>query len=130
MTFSQSISHVLTHYADFRGRAARSEYWWWGLFSFLLNVVFQVIESGFADHSSAVGTVFFLAFALVSMVVGLGLIIPSLAVSVRRFHDMDRSGWWLLLGLTGIGALVIFFWFMRKGTEGPNRFGPDPLEFH
>lgn len=68
------------------------------------------------------------AFTPISTLVGLALLLPSLAVGVRRFHDMNRTGWWLLLAFTGIGTIIVFFWFMVKGTVGPNRFGPDPLE--
>ena len=57
----------------------------------------------------------------------LGVIIPMLAVTVRRLHDMDKSGWWILLGFTGIGALVLLYWYVQRGTTGPNQFGEDPL---
>lgn len=57
----------------------------------------------------------------------LGIIIPMLAVTVRRLHDMDKSGWWILLGFTGIGALVLLYWYVQRGTTGPNQFGEDPL---
>jgi uncharacterized membrane protein YhaH (DUF805 family) len=59
--------------------------------------------------------------------VSLLLLLPGVAVSVRRLHDLDRSGWWLLLTLTGIGIILLLIWDCMRGTPGPNRFGPDPL---
>jgi uncharacterized membrane protein YhaH (DUF805 family) len=57
----------------------------------------------------------------------LALFLPGLAVSVRRLHDLDRTGWWLLIILTGIGLILLLIWFCLRGTTGPNRYGPDPL---
>lgn len=133
MNFGQAVSSVLGNYATFSGRAPRSEYWCWVLFSIILNWVtafidtalfgtFALVHFGDASYIGAADV-----FTPITTIVGLLLILPSLAVGARRFHDMDRTGWWLLIGLTGIGALVIFFWFMVKGTPGPNRYGPDPL---
>jgi uncharacterized membrane protein YhaH (DUF805 family) len=56
--------------------------------------------------------------------------LPSLALASRRLHDIDRTAWWLLIALTGIGAVVLVVWFCFKGTPGANRFGPDPLQSH
>jgi uncharacterized membrane protein YhaH (DUF805 family) len=55
------------------------------------------------------------------------LLLPGLAVSARRLHDLDRTAWWLLLLLTGIGVILLIIWDCMRGTQGPNRFGPDPL---
>ena len=62
-------------------------------------------------------------FSYVTMAVGLALILPSLAVSVRRLHDIDRTGWWVLIGLTVIGTIVLIYWACLPGTPGSNRFG-------
>jgi uncharacterized membrane protein YhaH (DUF805 family) len=59
---------------------------------------------------------------------GLALMLPGIAVSIRRLHDLDRTGWWLLILFTIIGAILLLVWFCMRGTVGPNRFGPDPLE--
>jgi uncharacterized membrane protein YhaH (DUF805 family) len=64
----------------------------------------------------------------VQTIVGLALLLPGLAVSIRRLHDLDRTGWWILIALTGIGAILLIIWYVMKGTDGPNRFGPDPLD--
>ena len=61
------------------------------------------------------------------MVVSLALLLPGVAVSVRRLHDLDRTGWWLLVVFTGIGIILLVIWDCMKGTNGPNRYGADPL---
>jgi uncharacterized membrane protein YhaH (DUF805 family) len=61
------------------------------------------------------------------VIVGLGLVLPSLAVGIRRLHDGNRSGWWWLIAFTIIGVIVLLVWFVQKGTTGENRYGPDPL---
>ncbi|MFK8250602.1 DUF805 domain-containing protein [Ancylobacter terrae] len=127
MNILQAVASVLGQYASFEGRATRSEYWWWVVFSVAVNWITGLIDVVMFGPFSLLVYGELRMFTPISTLVGLALIIPSLAVGARRFHDMDRSGWWLLIGFSGIGAVVIFFWFMMKGTDGPNRFGPDPL---
>ncbi|MBS7545820.1 DUF805 domain-containing protein [Ancylobacter oerskovii] len=127
MGFTQAIASVLGKYATFEGRAPRSEYWWWVLFTILLNWVLSFADLALFGAFSFIATGDVHVFTPLTTIVGIALILPCIAVAVRRFHDMNRTGWWVLIGLTGIGALVLFFWFMVKGTEGPNRFGEDPL---
>lgn len=123
MGFQEAVKKCLSNYANFDGRAARSEYWWFALFLFLGNFVFGMLDAflfggmGQGQQVSILGAIFSLAVFL-----------PSLAVGARRLHDVDKSGWWLLLVLIPIlGALVLLFFFVQKGTAGDNRFGPDPL---
>lgn len=101
MTFPDAVRSVLSQYAGFRGRAPRSEYWWWYLFTVLVNVVTTGIDR---VTDAAVGVSF------VGAVVSLGLVIPTLAVSVRRLHDSGLSGWWLLAplsaALVGTGLVI------------------------
>ena len=62
-------------------------------------------------------------------IAALALFLPGLAVSIRRLHDRDKSGWWVLLAFIPlIGAIILLIWFIMRGTQGPNRFGPDPLQ--
>ena len=114
MGFGQAISSGFNNYVNFSGRASRSEYWFWTLFAILVTVVAQIIDG-------------VIGMQLLSVIASLGLLLPGLAVSVRRLHDLDRTGWWLLLLLTGIGAIVLLIFYCMKGTDGPNSFGPDPL---
>lgn len=127
MTFSQSIASVFSQYASFTGRAPRSEYWWFVLFSVIVQWLAGLVDWVlFADYSFwRYGETDL--FTPISSILVLALLLPWLSVSARRFHDMDRTAWWLLLYLTGIGSIIIFFWFMFRGTPGPNRYGPDPL---
>ena len=121
MNFQQAVQSVFSNYAKFRGRAARSEFWWFQLFIVLGGIVAAVLD--LLANSNVLGgeplaTLFYLA-----------TIIPGLAVSVRRLHDTDSSGWWLLLGLIPlIGMIVLIVWWCLEGSKGYNRFGADPLQ--
>lgn len=119
----------LRRYAEFEGRARRSEYWLFTLFQVLVGLglfIALALVGGIADFNSdggsALAGVLFLAFAIFA----LAMFIPSLAVSIRRLHDADKSGFWLLLGFIPFGGVVVFIFTLLDGTPGPNRFGPDP----
>jgi uncharacterized membrane protein YhaH (DUF805 family) len=115
MNFTQAISSGFSNYVNFSGRAIRSEYWYWVLFVCLAEVVTSIVD-------------YAIGFNLTTGLFGLAVLLPGIAVSVRRLHDLDRSGWWLFLGVIPlIGAIVLIVWFCSRGTVGPNRFGPDPL---
>jgi uncharacterized membrane protein YhaH (DUF805 family) len=121
MNLDEAISSGFRHYFDFSGRAIRSEYWYWTLLTSLVLLVIGVIDERL-NPGLELGVV-----SYVNMIVTLGLLVPTLAVSARRLHDIDRTGWWLLLAFTVIGGLVLIYWACLRGTVGPNRFGPDPL---
>jgi uncharacterized membrane protein YhaH (DUF805 family) len=115
MNFSQAITSGFSNYVNFSSRAIRSEYWYWVLFIILAEIVTSIID-------------FALGFQLTTGIFGLATFLPSLAIAIRRLHDLDRSGWWILLVLIPlIGAIVLIVWYCSKGTEGSNRFGPDRL---
>ncbi|MBC6436559.1 MAG: DUF805 domain-containing protein [Rhodobacteraceae bacterium] len=122
MSFTDAIGTCLRKYATFQGRARRAEYWWFQLF-----LVLACFAVGFLD-----GLLFGVPTEGVGVLVSLFLLatfLPTLAVAVRRLHDTDRSGWWLLLGLIPlIGQILLIIWYATKGTRGKNRFGPDPLD--
>jgi uncharacterized membrane protein YhaH (DUF805 family) len=102
-------------YAVFSGRAQRKEYWLFHLFFWVMLLVVP-----FAD-------ILFVGLGVVLLLITtLALFIPSLAVAVRRLHDINKSGWWLLLYLIPFGFLVLLVFFCLDGTKGENRFGPDP----
>jgi uncharacterized membrane protein YhaH (DUF805 family) len=115
LDFIEAIRSGFRNYATFSGRAPRSEFWYWTLFGILASAAAGIID----------GALF--PIGLFAPLVSLLLFLPGLAVSVRRLHDLDRSGWWLLLILTGIGIILLLIWDCMRGTSGPNRFGPDPL---
>lgn len=123
MNFSEAVRAVLNKYATFEGRARRAEYWYFVLLTTVLSIAAQII--GVAGRDGGLITLLLLgALALIS----LALIIPGIAVSVRRLHDTGRSGWFLLLGLIPVvGGILLLVWTCSRGTEGPNRFGADPI---
>jgi len=110
----------LQKYADFAGRAPRAEYWWFYLLYLVALIVAMIVDS-------IIGSRLFLSYGLASTLVGLGFLVPMLAAGIRRLHDTDHSGWWLLIGLVPlIGVIVLLIFFVSGGTAGPNRFGEDP----
>jgi uncharacterized membrane protein YhaH (DUF805 family) len=123
MDFMTSVRTVLGKYVTFSGRAQRSEYWWYALFTFVTSIVLSILD-GILFGVTAAGQ----SIGILSGLFSLAVLLPSIAVGVRRLHDLDKSGWWLLLALIPIlGFLVLLYFFIQRGTEGPNRFGPDPL---
>jgi uncharacterized membrane protein YhaH (DUF805 family) len=133
LNFSQAVKSVYSKYVTFSGRAARSEYWWYTLFSFIVSIVIMFVESALGLGQGAVSSGdggFSAAYSggILSILWSLGNLLPAIAVGVRRLHDTDRSGWWLLIALIPlIGLIVLLVFFCSKGTTGPNRFGGDPL---
>jgi uncharacterized membrane protein YhaH (DUF805 family) len=116
MRFGQAVAHVLRNYATFSGRAPRSELWWFSLFTLLLGLACNIVDAGLGTHD------------VIRRLVSLAMLLPSIAVGVRRLHDIDRSGWWSLLALVPlVGWVVLIVWYCTRGTPGANRFGPDLL---
>ena len=118
MDFFGAIKSGFHNYATFSGRAARSEFWFWVLFAVIVTAAGGVIDEALLPNSQN---------GLVAPLIALALLLPGIAVSVRRLHDVDRAGWWLLIYFTGIGIIFLIIWYCTIGTTGPNRFGPDPL---
>ncbi|MCD8285282.1 MAG: DUF805 domain-containing protein [Prevotellaceae bacterium] len=105
MTFKESVRKCFTEYATFKGRASRPEFWWFFLANFVLQVLFWALRR------------FFPYVDVVTRLITILLILPNLAVSVRRMHDTERCGWWVLLPIVNL-----IFWAL-PGTPGENRFG-------
>jgi uncharacterized membrane protein YhaH (DUF805 family) len=115
----------LKRYADFNGRSSRKEYWMFTLLIGLATLVMMLLIT--ANTSPfGMGTVGTMAVAI--LIVGLcGILVPSIAVQVRRFHDQDKSGWFALLNLIPYaGSLIVLVFMLLPGTEGDNQYGPDP----
>lgn len=108
MTFVESIKTCFSKYADFNGRASRSEFWWFALFCIVAGFVASMIST------------------ILSLLFYLGILLPSIAAGARRLHDTDRSGWLQLIGFIPLVGLIMLYFYAQEPKE-PNRFGP-PLE--
>ncbi|GGT79803.1 MULTISPECIES: DUF805 domain-containing protein [Streptomyces] len=105
---------VLKKYAVFGGRARRKEFWMFTLFSVIISIVLSVIDG-------------VLGMQLLSLIYSLAVLIPTLAVSVRRLHDTGRSGWWILIGLIPlVGAIILIVFYATEGNQSENAHGPNP----
>jgi len=120
----------LKRYADFTGRSRRMEYWMFSLGLTVAVALFVFAMFAFMDFTEAMDfPAAILLFFGVGIIAWLAIIVPSLAVSVRRFHDQDLSGWFVLLGfIPYIGGLVMIVFMCLPGTKGDNRYGRDPLD--
>ena len=119
MTFREAIEKVLTNYANFSGRARRSEYWLFYLFNCVvataLSVLTAVTEVGF--------------FSVISTLFSLAMFIPGLAVTWRRLHDIGKSGGWYFIALVPlVGAILLLVWLATDSQSGENAYGPNPKE--
>ncbi len=130
MTPIQSLqSCLIDKFATTRGRASRSEYWWFHAGLLALSLAWPTsfgssttVADGLIELPSLTSVIALLCILLV-------LLIPSSAVTVRRLHDLNKSGLWLLLGLVPlIGTALLLLFSCCSGTPGPNRYGPEPLE--
>jgi len=123
MSFTQAIGLGFGNYVNFSGRAIRSEFWLWILFAALGAIITNTVDAAvFVYHPgmSPLNSPLSNLFTLVAL-------LPSLGVAIRRLHDVDRTGWWILLAPTRIGIFLLFWWQSQESTPGPNKFGPHPL---
>lgn len=103
---------VLKNYVNFEGRASRPEYWWFTLAYAIVNIILSLIPR--------VGTI-------LSGILGLAVLIPSIGVAVRRLHDINKSGWWLLIALIPIvGYIIVILWLVKPSDNGENQYGEIP----
>ena len=121
MHFIESTKNYFLKWNDFSTRISRSEFWWGNL-----GVTITLIIVGFAVGFLSVLVGF--PSELVLLPFQIFLLIASTALSVRRLHDINKSGWWLLIYLTIVGILLLFYWACSKGDADENVFGPDPLD--
>ena len=113
---------ALKNYVGFSGRSRRSEYWYFTLFYLVIAIVLSVLD-GILFGGSVDGN----GTPVLSGLFMLAMLLPSIAVGIRRLHDTDRSGWWLLMGLVPlVGFIVLIVFFVQDSKPGDNRFGPNP----
>jgi len=116
MDMQKSIKICFKKYANFNGRASRSEYWWFQLFYIIVAFVAVIFDSMYIDNSQTMGPL--------ELVTTLALLLPALAVTARRLHDVGRSGWWMLIFITVIGMIPLLIWYISVGTKSKNKYGP------
>jgi len=110
---------VLKKYTEFTGRARRKEYWMFVLFNIIISVVLSIIDRVIGNPEMGLG--------ILGTLYALAVLLPSLAVGVRRLHDTGRSGWWLLIGLIPcIGFIVLIIFTVQDSQPGDNQYGPNP----
>ncbi|WP_374266280.1 DUF805 domain-containing protein [Zoogloea sp.] len=109
---------VLRQYVEFGGRAQRKEYWMFQLFNLLAMIAMRLLGELFGGESGGEG---------LSGLYSLAVFLPSLGVTVRRLHDIGKSGWWVLLGFIPlVGVLVLLFFLVKDSEAGSNAYGPNP----
>ena len=118
---------IKNNYANLSGRARRKEYWMFTLVNtIIITVLYAILMSSIdmnTGETSSLGSIVGIIIGIYS----LAIIVPSLAVTIRRFHDQDKSGWMFLLAfIPAVGGLIVFVFMCLEGTKGDNRFGPDP----
>ena len=122
MSFKESIVNVFQNYANFSGRARRSEYWYFTLFIFLVSAVLSGLNAAVfgTDAQMTIFTVIQSLFALATL-------IPSIAVTVRRLHDIGKSGWfYFLILIPVVGSIILLVWECKDSEPGTNVYGPNP----
>jgi uncharacterized membrane protein YhaH (DUF805 family) len=113
MDIMQSVKTVLNNYANFDGRSGRAEFWWWMLAYFIGAVVLSFL-------AGIIGT------NILYWIYVLALIVPNVAVAIRRFHDIGKEAWWVILLFIPLVNLIIALIFLTKPSDGPNKFGEGP----
>lgn len=115
---------LLKNYANFEGRARRSEYWFYALTNaIIILLLYVIVFAGLTQQGALLGTLGFVAY----IGFALGTIIPTLAVAVRRLHDLNKSGWnYLFVLIPLVGPIILLVWFFTEGDRFPNQYGPDP----
>lgn len=121
-TYTEFVVECITKkYIDFSGRARRSELWYFALFVFVISIIISIIEKILnIDYPKGDG-------GPISSLFSLAILLPSLAVSVRRLHDIGKNGWWILLGLlVPVGTIILIIWSCADSQYGENEYGPNP----
>jgi uncharacterized membrane protein YhaH (DUF805 family) len=121
MSFQDAVRICLQRkYATFQGRARRSEYWFFALFTVLVSIVAGVLDSVLGLRSENYST------GPIQGILQLALLVPTLAVGARRLHDTGRTGWWQLIGVIPFIGLIILIVFFAQDSQPENRYGPNP----
>lgn len=124
MSFPDAVKICLNKYATFNGRARRSEYWWFALFTVLVSIVASILDAilgtGYGGSSTS---------GVINTIASLALLLPGIAVGIRRLHDTSRVGWWILIGLIPIVGWIILIVFYVQDSHPDNQYGPSPKDY-
>lgn len=117
VSFKEAVEKALKeNYCNFSGRASRSEFWWFYLFTLILGVAVDIV---FCWSQNAMN--------VASGLIGLALLLPNLGIAVRRLHDIGKSGWWIFISLIPIvGWILLIVWYCKDSQMQPNEYGPVP----
>ena len=119
MSFGDAVTNCLSNnYVGFSGRASRSEYWFWVLFTLIVQLVTGIMDGFIFGSEFGTGTI--------SSIVSVGFLLPGLAVLVRRLHDVGKSGWWILSSILILPVLLLLYWLIIEGDSNPNEYGEVP----
>lgn len=121
VSFGEAFPLFLKNYAAFNGRSSRGAYWWATLALILITIVAAIIDMVMFSSMVAATN----GNGPVSILLSLATLIPSIAIGVRRLHDIGKSGWWLLITLTIIGIFLLIYWYVQPGQRAENKYGPD-----
>ncbi len=133
MGFVEAVQEVFRKCLVFKGRSTRSEYWYWFLFIGICTIALIILEGfiwGTATHKNPDGSAVISLHPnndMLQIIFGICMLLPNMAVTIRRLHDTDNSGWWYLLTFTFIGVIPLYIMCAIEGTKGANRFGENPL---
>ena len=121
------LDTIKNRYAKFDGRATRSEYWYFILFYFIISFIVILLDILVVNPMLGATPKQAQQGGLLQIILALALLIPSIAVGVRRLHDIGKSGWWILVGLVPIiGALLLIYFYVLDSQVGENQYGPNP----
>ncbi len=122
MSFMDAVKCGFSNYITIQGRASRSAFWWWALFTLLGSIAMSIVDG-------AISGVSFTGTGMLETLFSLGTLLPSITVAIRRLHDIGRTGWWLLLVFVPVvGWIVLLIFYVTRGNDGANDHGPDPLD--
>lgn len=126
-SFNWYFTFIKNNYANFKGRLRRKDYWSFALLTFCIYLaiyaVVYILTYIFGGEAVTAASI----YSVITGIIGLILLVPSLAISIRRLHDINKSGWFLLLALIPIvGGIILLIFACIEGTRGPNEYGEDP----
>ena len=122
MSFTDAVRSGFRNWNKLGGRASRSEFWFWYLFLIAVSFGYLFLYGALLSRLGVIASL----LAVIVIVIGFVSIVPSFTMTVRRLHDTNRSGWWLLIALIPFGSLVILVFYCLDGTQGSNKYGDRP----